>query len=149
MTIFAGHDAGSASIPPDPDTEVVMRGAMWCAVSVVVAVVVAVGCGTEPGAVDVAEPVDVAAEPPPVVVYMPDDVEKPLGMEALPLVEVHGRVGLGQCNPCVTDAGHGCCGTDGWTAPVACGNAQGYVMDCRQVPTGCGQTLVAGVRVCE
>lgn len=116
-----------------------MRGVMLvCAMMV--------GCGTVPGVSDGSGEEPGAAQ---YVVHMPDDAPKPVGMERLPLVEVYGRVGLGQCGPCITDAGHGCCGTDGWTAPVACGNAQGYMMDCRQVPTGCGQTLVAGVRVCE
>lgn len=121
-----------------------MRGCM------VVVVAMLCACGTVPGAtVDEgsADAVDV-----PAVVYLPDDAPKPVGMEVLPLVEVHGRVGLGQCGPCITDSGHGCCGTDGWTAPVACGNAQGYLMDCTQradAPTGCGQDVVAGVRVCD
>lgn len=125
---------------------------MWRALIVMVVMVSA--CGTQPGDVDAVEPEPdrASAAPAPVVVYLPDDVPKPAGMEALPLVEVHGRVGLGQCSPCVTEFGHGCCGVDGWTAPVACGNAQGYLMGCTQRAdgvNGCGQDVVAGIRVCE
>lgn len=119
-----------------------MRGCM------VAAVVMVSACGTQPG--ETMQAPDESAAP--VVLWMPDDAPKPLGMERLPLVEVHGDVGLGQCGPCVTEYGHGCCGTDGWTAPVACGQAQGYLMDCTQradAPMGCGQDVVAGVRVCE
>lgn len=127
---------------------------MWRAL---VMVVMVSACGTQPADVSVIEGTndagtDAPAAEAPTVVYLPDDTPKPAGMEALPLVEVHGRVGLGQCSPCVTEFGHGCCGTDGWTAPVACGNAQGYLMGCGQredSPTGCGQDVVAGLRVCE
>jgi hypothetical protein len=48
MTIFAGHHAASASILHDPKTEVVMRGVMWFAVSMVVGQTLVVGvrvCG--------------------------------------------------------------------------------------------------------
>lgn len=124
---------------------------MWRAV-MVATVMVAGGCGTVPGA-DVDGSGDAARDAvAPAVLWMPDDSPKPIGMEWLPLVEVRGQVGLGQCNPCVTESGHGCCGTDGWTGPVGCGNVQGYLMDCEQraeSPTGCGQDVVAGVRVCE
>ena len=113
------------------------------------------GCGTIPG-VDLAPEDgtgDATRETLPVVVWLPDVEFESSTLARLPLVEVYGSVGLGQCRPCTIEGqGHGCCGTDGWTAPVACGNGQGYLVDCRQMAggdRGCGQDVVVGIRVCE
>ena len=111
-------------------------------------VVLAVGCGTDPGvwAEDDGTGDVLGAAP---VVPMAYVVFTPEGDP----VEVYGRHGLAQCIPGRTEAGHACVGPDGWTDPVGCGMVSEWRAGCTQLqgaPNGCGHEVVTlGRRMCD